>query len=143
MTFTFRHALFLSTLSVLIACGEADADAGPEAAPTSVEEVETQARDRAEMRQAVSDLGIAARAIEDAENLDGARDALGAFEQQLGDAGDSLPEGLADRLQTDLEAARDAVSSDDLAGVQNAGQALIRDVLVSERVQEPGQAAPE
>lgn len=121
----------------LAACGEAE----PQPAPTP-ETVEASpgaepgvSQEEANTRQAFSELGTAARSLVDATDVDAARDAVGTIEERLASAGEELPENVASAVEADLQSARDALATDDLAAAKAAGQAMIDKMLASDTAQ--------
>jgi len=121
----------------LAACGEAEPQPAPtpeavEASPGAAPGV---SQDEANTRQAFSQVGTAARSLVDATDVEAARTALGTIEERLAAAGKELPENTASALETDLQSARDALASDNLAGAKAAGQAMIDKMLASDTAQ--------
>lgn len=121
----------------LAACGEAEPQAAPtpetvEAAPGSAPGV---SQEEADTRQAFSELGTAARSLVDATDVEAARDAVGTVEERLASAGEELPENIVSAVEADLQSARDALATDNLAGAKAAGQAMIDKMLASDTAQ--------
>ena len=94
-------------------------------------------------REAVEPIGIAARSLVDADDMESARDALGTVEQALADGTEELPEEIARQFEAALEMGRDAVASDDLLAARAAGQQMINAALLSETLQDPTLIRPE
>lgn len=102
-------------------------------------------------RQAVNDLGTAARSLVEATDVAAARDAVGTLEQNLASQSKELPEEIASGVKADLERARTALGTDDLATAKAAGTAIIDRMRTSAAITDPtlvqpagaaGQASP-
>lgn len=142
----FCLSLLASTALTLASCGEgADEPVEPAGEPVTASPTPAPGvpQDELETRQAISGLGTAARALQDADSLESARDALGRFEADFAEGADELPPDLRAQFEGALEAARDALAADNLPGVQMAGQAMINTVLLSERIQDPTLVRPD
>ena len=121
----------------LAACGEAEPQPAPtpetvEASPSAAPGV---SQEEADTRQAFSEVGTAARSLVDATDVEAARDAVGTIEERLASAGEELPEATASAVEADLQSARDALATDDLAAAKAAGQAMINKMLASDTAQ--------
>lgn len=132
--------LLASTALTLSACGQETAEmAEPAGQPVEASPTAAPGVPQAELnaRQSLSTIGVAARELQEAQDVDSARSALGRLEAQVAQSGDRIPADLQARFDTAVGAARQAVAAGNVAAARTAGQTIIDIVLTSERVQDP------
>lgn len=141
---TAASTMFCALTLALAACGQAEPERELAGEPVSASPTPAPGVPQAELvgRQAISLLGVAARDLVSAENLEDAREAVALVERRLGEVERHLPANIATGFNTALQSARDAVARGDLAAAKVAGTAMVNSVLTSEQVQDPSLIRP-
>lgn len=136
----WRLVLLASTALTLAACGQETGEvAEPAGQPVGASPTAAPGVPQAELdaRQSLSTIGVAARELQEARDLDSARSALGRLEAQVAQGGGRIPADFQARFDTAVGSAREAIAGGNLAGARTAGQTIIDTVLTSQRVQDP------
>lgn len=136
-------ALLTAAILALAACGQAEQQEQPGIAATEgPQDAPGVPQGELDARQAVNDLGTAARGLVDASDVAAARDAVGTLEQRLASGSGELPEAIASGVKAELDKAREALAADDLAAARTAGNAIIERMRTSATLTDPTLVQP-